>query len=71
MAGVDVPADLRITVTDVRRLGICAAGQKRWWNQHGLDFTDFLKNGILAQDLLAAGDAWAEKVVAAKLGRRG
>lgn len=70
MLGVDVPADLVITVTDIRRCGYCPQGQRRWFEAHGLDFRAFLKSGIPAADLLATGDALAERVVSAKLGQR-
>jgi len=67
---VDVPPDLRITVTDVQLAGYCIGkGAKPWFKAHGLDFRDFLKNGILAADLIAAGDAHAVRVVEAKLQR--
>jgi hypothetical protein len=72
VAAVDIPPGLRITVTDARRIGYCARGMKTWARPHGLDFASFLKNGIPAEDLLATGDAFAERIVAAKLngGRR-
>jgi hypothetical protein len=66
---VDVPADLRITITDVRRAGYCASGARRWFEANGFDFRAFLKDGIPAPDLLATGDALAQRAVAAGLER--
>jgi hypothetical protein len=45
-----------VTVTDLRRAGHCARGIKNWFEVQGLDFKDFLKNGIPAEKLYATGD---------------
>lgn len=58
-----------IRIDDIIKAGICASGARRWFHAHGLDFRDFMKNGISAEDLLATGDAYAEQVVARKLER--
>jgi hypothetical protein len=56
--------DLRIFVTDITRAGYCIGrGAKPWFAANGLDFRDFMKNGIPAADLLATGDAMAIRVV--------
>lgn len=68
---MDVPADLRITITDCRRVGFCASGIKRWFEGYGLDFRDFLKNGIDAEAFLATGDGQAEQVVRRKMAANG
>lgn len=52
-----------ITVSDLRRLGYCVAGQKRWFQANGMDFTDFLKNGISTDEFLEQGDGLARKAV--------
>lgn len=64
---MDVPPDLVLTVTDASRAGYCARGIKSWFEDHGLDFRAFLKNGISASEL--PDDAFAERVIAKKLGR--
>ena len=66
---MDVPADLRITITDVSRAGYCARGARRWFEAHGIDFRAFLADGIPAIELLAKGDGLAERVVAKRLER--
>ena len=61
--------DVRLTVDDLIP-PYCAWGLRSFWKLHGLDFADFLKNGILASALLATGDATAEEAVARKRGSR-
>lgn len=46
----------------------CAWGLRHWWKQHGLDFADFLKNGIDAKILLATGDLQVLRIIAKKRG---
>lgn len=63
---MEIPPDLIITVTDIRRAGFCIArGAKPWFD--GRDdvpsFREFLKNGILATELAATGDGMALQVV--------
>lgn len=53
----------RITITDVRRAGHCAAGVRVWFEGHGLDFRTFLKDGISVEDLLSMKDGVADEVV--------
>lgn len=64
---MDVPADLRITMTDCRRCGFCAIGVRRWFEGYGFDFRAFLANGIDAVTFLATGDGQAHQVVRRKL----
>jgi len=67
-----VPTDeIIITMADITRAGICARGAKGWFADNGLDFRDFLKNGISATQMLAVGDAHGALVVARKIGREG
>jgi hypothetical protein len=62
---------ITITVTDCRRCGHCARGIKSWFESYGLDFRDFIKNGIPANKFLATNDAYATGIVEAKLKREG
>jgi hypothetical protein len=59
-----------ITITDVRMAGLCASGARRWFEAYGLDFRDFVTNGIDAEVLLATGDAYALRVVEFTRSRR-
>lgn len=43
-----------ITIADMRRV-FCVVGVKRWMEERGLDFRDFVRNGIPASELEAAG----------------
>lgn len=60
-----------ITITDVRAAGHCARGAKAWFEYYGLDFRDFLKNGIDDEVFLATGDAHAIEIVRRKRLRDG
>jgi hypothetical protein len=60
---MDIPPDLTITMDDIRRAGHCARGTRRWFDENGLDFRGFLKNGIAATDLAATGDGLALQVI--------
>jgi hypothetical protein len=59
----------RITIDDVRLAGHCVAGARDWFGRHGLDFRDFIRNGVEEQKFLAAGDALAVEIVKAKRDR--
>jgi hypothetical protein len=63
---VAAPSDntVRVTIQDARELGFCVGGTRTFLERHGLDFKAFLRDGLDAQDLLATGDAMAERVVA-------
>lgn len=60
-----------IKITDVRLAGHCASGAKQWFDDMGLDFRDFLKNGAEAEKLLATGNGLAKQVVERTIARRG
>ena len=55
--------DFIITARDLQAKGFCAPGARRWFHAHGLDFNDFLKNGIAASALLATNDGMAARAV--------
>jgi hypothetical protein len=59
----------KITIDDVRRAGHCVAGARDWFGRHGLDFHDFIRNGIEEKRFLAAGDVIAAEIVKAKRDR--
>lgn len=60
---------MRVTMTDVRLAGHCAKGARSWFKDHGLDFRAFLRDGIEADELIAKGDALAQRVVDLKAKR--
>lgn len=53
---------MRVTISDMRKF-YCVKGIKSWFEHQGLDFKDFLANGIDAQDLLDTNDSSAYKIV--------
>jgi len=60
---------MRITVTDIQQAGHCATGIKKWFDDHGLNFRAFLKDGIDAAVLLDTDDGLARRVVDLKIKR--
>lgn len=46
-----------------KRPGLCRDGGRRWARAHGLDWSDFVRNGIDAEKLEAIGDAFALAIV--------
>lgn len=52
-----------VRMKHIRQAKLCSDGARGFWARHGLDWTDFLRNGIDAEKLLATGDAQAIKVV--------
>lgn len=47
-----------------RELGYCNRGLRRWFSSEGLDWADFLKNGIAAETLRQRDNAMAERAIA-------
>ncbi len=54
---------LRCYRKHLRTAKICGDGARGWWKRHGLNWSDFLSNGIPAQVLLDTGDPFALRVV--------
>lgn len=48
-----------VTMRDIRAIKGCARGARYFCRQHGIDWNDFLANGIPAERLEATGDAQA------------
>lgn len=46
-----------------KRPGMCRDGARRWARAHGIDWGDFVRNGIDADKLEAIGDAFALAIV--------
>lgn len=58
--------DELITITDVRRV-VCVDGARKWARDRGLDFRDFIRNGLPASQLYGRGDdAMIDRVISAK-----
>lgn len=59
-----------VTMRHIRQANMCSGGPRKFFAKHGLDWSDFLTNGIPASKLLATGDAMAEIVVEIARGRK-
>jgi hypothetical protein len=55
-----------IRMEDINAAGFCGLGARRWFHSRGIDFNDFMKNGIDADELIARGDHLAVVVVERK-----
>jgi hypothetical protein len=51
----------------LRAANICNKGAKNWWKHHGLNWSDFVSNGIAVETLESTGDKMALDV--AKIAR--
>lgn len=45
-----------VRIKHIRQAGFCASGTRAWFERYNIDYTDFLKNGIDAERILAVGD---------------
>lgn len=61
---------MKIYMSDIRNAKMCARGTRAFFILHGLDFQDFLKNGIDVEKILNTKDAMAIQVVELKYGRQ-
>lgn len=53
----------RVYMHHIRKAKMCSSGTRAFFKCHGLDWGDFLKNGIACEDLAATGDKMALDVV--------
>lgn len=58
-----------VTMRDIRAARQCSRGTRAFFIRHGLDFNDFLTNGIPAEKLEATGDHMALRVCEVARGR--
>lgn len=55
--------ELIIRMHDLRSAKMCSRGARTFFELNGLDWQDFLKNGIPAEKLVATGDHMALRLV--------
>jgi len=55
--------EVRVTVADAVKAGLCASGVKQWAQQHSIDFRQLLKEGIAIEDLRALNCALGNRAV--------
>lgn len=56
----------RIHLRDICAAGYCVLGARDWFRSHGFDWRGFVRDGIPESDLLATGDALAQRVIERK-----
>ncbi len=61
---INPPDPLIIRVGDIRASGICLQGARGWFRRQGLDWQEFLAQGLPEDVLAATGDALALRVIA-------
>lgn len=61
---------LIVTIHDVHAAGMCSRGAREWFKRYGLDYSAFLRGEITADQLLATGNALAQRVVEVARARR-
>lgn len=52
-----------VYIRHIRKAKFCAAGTRKFFIRNGLDYSDFIKNGIMSEKLINTGDAMAYQVV--------
>lgn len=59
-----------VTLTDLRAAKMCSGGTRAFFKRHGLEWSDFVKNGIDSEVLENTGDAMAIRLVEVASERR-
>lgn len=59
-----------VTIADVRKAGYCVKGSREAARLRGIDFRDFLKNGIPVKDLEDKDDAMIQHILRVKRGEQ-
>ena len=54
---------MRITMRDIRAAKMCSRGARQFFDRHGLDWSDFVRNGVLIEIIEKIDDAMAQQVV--------
>jgi arsenate reductase-like glutaredoxin family protein len=47
----------------IPKAGLCMRGARQWFSLHGIDYADFIQNGISSDKVLALNDALGDRVV--------
>jgi len=58
-----------IRLVDCREVFFCSRGIRLFCAKYGIDYSDFIKNGIDADKLLSYNDSMANQVVECKRGK--
>jgi hypothetical protein len=57
--------EVRFTMRHIRQCKMCSRGARDFFAKHGLDWSEFLREGLPVSALEQTGDAMALQVVAA------
>lgn len=60
----------RIYMKHIRMAKMCSKGTRAFFQKHGIDWIEFLKNGVPASVLVETKDAMALRVVEVACGRK-
>lgn len=55
-------SEIVVTMAHVRAANLCSRGARQWFSKYGLDWSQFVREGLPASTLEATGDALAKKV---------
>ena len=58
-----------IKMRDIRAAKMCSRGARQWFERNGLDWNDFLKNGVDSEKVLQTGCPIGKRVVEVANGR--
>jgi hypothetical protein len=58
-------SEIRVTMKHIRQCRMCSRGARAFFERHGLNWSEFLRAGVPAEDLEQTGDAMALQVAAA------
>lgn len=61
----------KVTFADARRVGFCAKGQRLWFEARGLNYLDFVRNGIDVEKIRALHDGYADLLIRRAEARHG
>lgn len=53
-----------VTIHDCRKLGFCMRSVRPWFANHGLDFREFVRNGIDSSEIEHIDDAMMRRAIA-------
>lgn len=63
--------NLKVTFADALRAGYCAKGQRQWFESRGLNYLDFVREGIETEVLRKLQDGFADPLIRQAEARRG
>lgn len=64
-------APLKVTFGDALRAGYCAKGQRQWFESRGLNYLEFVREGIEVEVLRKLQDGFADPLIRQAEARRG